>query len=163
MSLRWSLLPALLCAPLLAAAGGSGCTPLDGVPVRYDVIFEADIQPRLDLSNANGGCAGCHINNSFGDLNLRFDVARLNLLGPDQQGQPSSQDATRLRVRPGRPQDSLLFEKLNCDTPPVGSRMPPGSSGENVELQALVHDWIALGAIFLDGDRLFLGSMESLR
>lgn len=147
----------------LVWAGGSSCTPLDSVPVRYDVSFEVDIQPFLDVSAANGGCSNCHISMSFGDLNLRFDVVRLNLLGEDGNGQPSAQDANRLRVAPGKPQNSLLFEKLNCDTPPVGQRMPPGSSGDNVELQALVHDWIALGAIFLDGDRVFLGTMESLR
>jgi hypothetical protein len=41
--------------------------------------------------------------------------------------------------------------------------MPPGSSGGNTAFQAVVHDWIAAGAIMAGGDRVFTGTMEDLR
>ena len=61
-------------------------------------------------------------------------------------GQLSSQDDQLLRVKPGDPQNSLLFQKVNCAEPDVGSQMPPPSGHLPLDLQALIYDWIAQGA-----------------
>lgn len=70
-----------------------------------------------------------------------------------------------LRVRPFEPLASSLFLKVNCETPPFGSRMPLGGS-PSPELQALIHDWIASGALMPQSPgavRLFIGNFESIR
>ena len=142
--------------------GGTGCGPLPDdltTPIRYDVSFEGDIRAFIAAQ-----CNTCHVNASSGGLNVSFSNARMNLLGAAETGTPSSGDPSLRRVRPFRPQDSLLFEKLNCASPPVGGPMPIGGSA-SVEFQALVHDWIAAGALMPDspgGDRLSVGTFEAI-
>ena len=55
---------------------------------------------------------------------------------------PSAEDASLVYVAPGRPEQSLLFQKVNCDTPGVGERMPLSSYGGGLtaEQQALIYD-----------------------
>ena len=140
-----------------------GCDelPVITLPVRYDVSFEGDIRPRLEDSAQ--GCTSCH--GSFGNLSLSFANARVNLLGVNETGAPSSGDASILRIRPFEPLASSLFLKVNCEIPPFGSRMPLGGSPD-AELQALIHDWIAVGALMPDAPgavRLFIGNFESIQ
>lgn len=141
--------------------GGTNCTFLDPAsnPIRYDVTFGGDIQPLL-----NTACLTCHINGSTNGFNVSQSNARLSLLGPNETGTPFTNVSTIFRVRPGLPLESGIFLKLNCEFPPVpyGSRMPPG--GASAELQALVHDWIASGALMPEygGERTFVGSFESI-
>jgi hypothetical protein len=107
------------------------------------------------------GCnfSSCH--DSFagqaqGSLDLATDPYQA-LLGADGQGAPAQNikgTATGLlRVKPGYPEESLLWIKLNLMLPPkvsdpmYGESMPetaPGSVHANV-LKA-VHDWIEAGA-----------------
>jgi hypothetical protein len=139
--------------------GGTNCTSLVTVPddTRYDVSFEGDIRPQLQTF-----CNTCHIAGSSGGLNMSTANARLRLIGADETGTPAAGDNTRLRVRPFVPIDSVLFEKINCATPPFGGQMPPGG-GDTILLQKLVHDWIAAGALMPDspgGDRTFIGNFE---
>lgn len=168
-------LPLLLAPLALAAAGLSsanpprlaeGCEelPAEVLPVRYDVSFEGDIRPLLEDSEQ--ACTICH--GSSGDLSLSFGSAHAQLLGADGAGAPSAGDTNTppmLRVKPGEPLASSLFVKLNCDVPPFGGRMPLGGS-PNAELQALVHDWIASGALMPNspgGLRLFVAGFETIR
>lgn len=141
--------------------GGSNCTSLVTTPddTRYDVSFEGDIRPQLQAL-----CNTCHINGSSGGLNMNTSNARLNLIGANETGAPAGGDNTRVRVRPFVPTDSVLFEKLNCATPPFGGVMPPGG-GDTILLQKLVHDWIAAGALMPDspgGNRTFIGNFETI-
>jgi hypothetical protein len=141
--------------------GGSNCTSLVSDPddTRYDVDFEADIRPQLQTL-----CNTCHINGSSGGLNMNPTNARNSLIGPNETGTPAQGNNQRLRVRPFVPTDSVLFEKLNCATPPFGGVMPPGG-GDTITLQKLIHDWIAAGALMpasLGGDRAFIGNFESI-
>lgn len=136
------------------------CDPLSAEqhPIRYDVSFEGDIRPFL----VKNQCTTCH--GSQAGLSLSTASARLNLIGADERGTPSTGNAAILRVRPLEPQASALFLKLNCDLPPFGGRMPPGG-GASAEFQALVHDWIASGALMPDafgGERLFIGRFEDI-
>ena len=136
-----------------------GCDPLSEKdhPIRYDVSFEGDIRPFI-----TNQCASCH--GGQGGLSLSTANARLGLIGANERGTPSSGNSTILRVRPFEPQASALFLKLNCDIPPFGGRMPLGGTA-STEFQALVHDWIAGGALMPDsfgGERLFIGNFEEI-
>lgn len=163
----------LLCltsAPVYAwpVEGGSGPVPLKQLgdcdalnaeiqPIRYDVSFEGDIRPFITEL-----CASCH--GGQAGLSLSTANARLGLIGADERGTPATGNAAILRVRPFEPLASALFLKLNCDVPPFGGRMPPGG-GASTEFQALVHDWIAAGALMPDsfgGQRLFIGNFETI-
>jgi hypothetical protein len=142
--------------------GGTSCALLDPgvIPIRYDVSFAADIQPQFDSL-----CTTCHINGSTNGFNVSASNARLSLIGANETGTPFTLNSSIFRVRPGRALESGLFLKLNCDIPPVpyGGRMPPG--GASTELQALVHDWIASGALMptsLNADRISLGTFEEI-
>lgn len=152
--------------PALASGLPAGCDelPADTWPVRYDVSFEGDIRPLLEDNEQ--ACTLCH--GSSGDLSLSVANARNQLLGPNETGVASAGDLAMPpmpRVRPFEPLSSSLFVKINCDTPPFGSRMPLGRS-PSPELQALIHDWIASGALMPDspgGQRLFIGRFEDIR
>ena len=145
--------------------GGTNCTELSPatVPIRYDVSFEADIRPQLEAP-----CGSCHINSSFGGFNFNTSNARTSLIGADETGAPFTANASIFRVRPGRPLESGLFLKVNCEIPaePYGATMPIGGSPLSPEVQALIHDWIAAGALMPDassgGDRLSIGTFESI-
>ncbi|SDD83438.1 hypothetical protein SAMN04488509_10850 [Aquimonas voraii] len=157
-------LSATLAAGAQTLPAGCDELPASTYPIRYDVSFEADIRPLLESEEQR--CTVCH--GSSGNLSLSFANARSNLLGAQERGVASAGDASAnpiLRVRPREPLASSLFLKLNCATPPFGGRMPLGLS-PSPELQALVHDWIASGALMPDspgGVRLFIGGFESIR
>lgn len=136
------------------------CDPLSAEqhPIRYDVSFEGDIRPFL----VKNQCTTCH--GGQAGMSLSTASARLALIGADERGTPSTGNAAILRVRPFEPQASAFFLKVNCDLPPFGGRMPPGG-GASTEFQALVHDWIASGALMPDsfgGERLFIGRFEEI-
>lgn len=59
--------------------------------------------------------------------------------------QPSTEVPTRLRVVPGDPARSYLFEKISTDTPASGKRMPPDQPLDPAAI-ALVKAWIEQGA-----------------
>lgn len=158
--------------------GGSNCASLDPAttsapPVDYGTTYEGTLRPLLQ----NEGCETCH--GSAGQFNIRttsalgallvdpvtlLETGRVAVVQPAQASQPM------LRIKPGDPYLSSVFERLNCETPPAGWpmnnlwKMPANGSTATLELQAAMHDWIALGALMPDtgGDRLFIGSMESI-
>lgn len=144
--------------------GGSNCSELSpvAVPIRYDVSFEGDIRQHLQVP-----CGGCHINGGVSGFNMSITNVRTNLIGAGETGAPFTNVPTIVRVRPGRPLESGLFLKVNCGTPqvPYGAQMPIGGSPLTPEVQALIHDWIAAGALMPDspgGDRTFIGNFESI-
>ena len=57
----------------------------------------------------------------------------------------STEMPERLRVVPGDPEASYLFEKISSDHPAVGMRMPPGQPLPADIIQA-VRRWILDGA-----------------
>ena len=148
------LAAALLLAPVTPAlAGGpTDCEDLSIVPVRESVDLDRDIQPILDAV-----CTGCHIGASPPG-NLRLDSGASYALTVNIV---SNRDDTLLRVAPGKPTESLLFNKINCNGPDYGSRMPPGPTLGLPE-QALMYDWIAAGAP-LPGEVILRSGLESQR
>lgn len=173
---------AVLAIPLLAcsvaqAQSASGCRELPDAgetAIRYDVNYAIDILPLMQVTegvDGSGLCQTCHISGGSGNLNLSAGFARERLIvdevtlletGRRASGQPTPPPPSPvLRVKPGAPAQSLLFLKINCVSPGVGSPMPSGT----LQFQALVHDWIAAGAIMppeLGGDRISIGTFESI-
>lgn len=159
-----------LFALALAPQAVADCDDIDGIAPRYDVVFERDIQPLLGGTATPGVtpyCETCHVLSSSGGMNVAPANIRLAWLGEDEAGQASLNFPPWKRILPGRPGDSLVYRRIHCDDAPPG-RMPPGSPGGAMDpaflqLQALLHDWIALGAIMAATDRRFIGDFESLR
>jgi hypothetical protein len=168
--------PRIACWLLLAAGAATAadrgamraedCDSLAGEPVNGSIDFYVDIQPLLEER-----CAPCHTQGSFGGMNLQAQNIREHLLGADGAGAASGYPGF-LRVAPGDPAASLIFLRLNCANAGTAGnpipRMPP-PDGTGTDLQALIHDWIALGAILasdtpaLQSERIFLGRFETLR
>ena len=163
-------LAAVCTGALLAMAGSAaaqtvpgGCTSIAAVPPKYGGIqYGAAIQGMFDDFNGmNVGCTMCHFTpppTPSGHLNLDDGKSWSALVNV-----ASWEDAALTYVVPGHPEQSLLFAKINCDTPPIGARMPDGFPSDTLtpEQQALVWDWIAAGApvgttegIFRDGFEL---------
>lgn len=155
---------------LLIAALGLGLLPADaraGVALFCDDLYGQPINPRVDwqtqvkpiLNNDYGGrCTGCHNATSpagFLDLTDNFMDAIYNIVGSV--------------AFPGHPWDSILFEKVNCEDPPYGARMPRNQAPLTLAQQGLIYDWIAQGAYgenppnAIHRDFIFRDGNESLR
>lgn len=87
----------------------------------------------------------CHVM-GFSMLNMATrDAAYASLV--DQTSNPGNKDCAMLglkRVKPGAPDESLLYLKLDSHAP-CGQQMPPGGQLRQ-ELRDEVRDWIANGA-----------------
>ncbi len=114
----------------------TGCADLSQIGPTSAVDFTTQIQ-----SIFNASCTGCHIGGAQGGLALDPGVAYDNLVDV-----PSGQNGQLIRVVPSDPGSSLLFQKLNCSQPDVGTAMPP-TGALPLATQALVRDWIDQGAL----------------
>ncbi len=158
------LLVALLLLPLAPATGTrahafvsalepSECDSIDSVPMRFDIDYGADVQPIF-----TGHCANCHVESGgapLAGLELDVGVSWFQLVGTS-----SSQDPSLTRVIPGDAAQSLLYQKVNCTFPAIGSRMPFERPELSVENQAVIHDWIVLGASSTTSEVIFLSGFE---
>jgi hypothetical protein len=143
-----------------------GCDSIAEVPPRPEVDFLVDIQPQLALR-----CASCHTEISAGGFSVLAGQIKSTWLGEEESGAPSGFPGFR-RVVPARPRDSLVFLRVHCENAGgpdnIIPRMPPGDRIE-IALQALIHDWIANGAILRGAtpgtrtDRQFMADFEPLR
>lgn len=141
-----TILASAVLTPLAAIAGGpSGCSDISQIApftqFRFDQfqsIFDTLTNPEDAESQL---CSSCHPGSlGAGNLGLGAGFSYANLINV-----PSNGDNTILRVSPGNPLSSLLFQKVNCDQPQVGFRMPPGGT-LTLTQQAFFYDWIRLGA-----------------
>ena len=95
----------------------SECDSIDSVPMRFDIDYDADVQPLFVQQ-----CSNCHVDSGgapLAGLELDVGVSWFQLVGT-----PSSQDPSLTRVIPGDAAQSLLYQKVNCTFPAIGSRMP---------------------------------------
>ena len=151
--LRLCVIALALCAFDQSPAGSfepTSCTRIADIPPNYEIAYGAAMQGLFDDYATNGGSAGC-VDCHFapppqpsGGLDLSLGVSWGHLVGV-----PSAADPSQVYVVPGRPEQSLLFLKVNCDEPGVGARMPFNGYGGGLlpEQQALIYDWIANGAL----------------
>ena len=136
---RWLVLLAL-CGAAPASAqnllGGSGCTDLRGRPINFAVDWQTRIKPIINEMFETGRCTSCHNPGQFdGNLDLTdLGIDAIYKLVPPGYAVP------------GQPLASLLFDKINCDQPSRGQRMPFFQATLTLEEQELFYDWIAQGA-----------------
>jgi hypothetical protein len=132
------LVAATLWSASAVSFAATGCQPLPGTitpNVQWPQVWQ-----RL---NQQSNCTdNCHLGTvPAGGLNLSSSQLSIFFLVE----QFSSQFSSVPMVVPGDPKASLFFQKVNCTSPDVGGRMPPGG-GMPADLQALIYDWIARGA-----------------
>ncbi len=133
------------------AVAAAGCTNLDAILPLFTLDYQAAIQGVFDAY-----CTGCHEGDAPpAGLDLSPGVSWSQLVGRPSTGNPDL-----MRVVPDHPEASLLFEKVNCDLPAFGARMPFGAPALPDDLQALIADWIAAGAPPGATDTLFRGGFE---
>jgi len=129
-----------------ALGGPSECTDISSVQpftqFNYEKQFQAIWDTVVDPKDPEAGlCTSCHPSNiGAGGLGLGAGFSHQNLVGI-----ASAQDPSLTRVIPGNAFGSLLFRKVNCDTPGIGFRMPPGSP-LSLTQQAFIYYWINAGA-----------------
>lgn len=154
---------ALVAVSTAHAGAPSGCTRIADIAPIPAISYGAAVQGLFDDFATNGGSAGC-VDCHFapppmpsGALDLSAGVSWGHLVGV-----PSGEDPSILYVVPGRPEDSLLFRKVNCDDPGVGARMPLDGYGGGLlpEQQALIYDWIANGALPGTSDTVFRNGFD---
>ena len=151
-----------LYAAAAAAPAATGCSDLAGLPINQNVQWS---QVWTTLTNESSCTQNCHIG-SFPTADLDLSNAMLSIYF--LVGQPSSQLPIVNRVEPGMPQASLLWQKVACGLPDVGTSMPP-SGGVSLQIQGLIYDWIQQGAYGespedpIPRDFMFRDSLESLR
>jgi len=143
----------------LAVAGNAGaqvdpgCDDLRGRPVHVAVDWQTEIKPILN-DTLGGVCLGCHFGYpDFSDTDVDAIYKIVNDL-----------------VIPGRPFESRLFLKVNCNAPSSGgARMPFNQPALSLLQQELIFDWIAQGAHGEDPEQpiqrvfVFRDGMEGLR
>ena len=123
---------------------GEICPP--GIQPTYPSIAQALFAP---------SCTSCHagaLAPSSGGLDLSGDAfaALVNVVAQNSQAEPASRPPGLLRVRPGDPEGSLLYQKLligPTPSPTFGGGMPPASPGQVCQaVREAVRQSIASGA-----------------
>jgi hypothetical protein len=112
------------------------------------------LRPRTSISSRRALCFQKHLTsvavsrwgmsgpNASAGLSLAPENSFTALVNVD-----SSQDPTIKRVIPFSSLGSLIFRKVNCANPGVGSRMPLGRPSLSLDEQRLIRDWIDQGAV----------------
>ena len=154
-----------LALPLVACSDDGGDEPpaatdagTDAAPISTEPTFTRVMAEVITI----GKCGGpfCHSSTAAGFslgspaevyAQLIDEPATGALCRPSGAAADAAADAgsdagseTHLRVIPGDPEASLLYQKLS-GSPPCGDMMPPGQDPDPEKAQ-LVYDWIAAGA-----------------
>ena len=118
----------------------SGCEHAD--PIDADQIQPTLSSIQENVFNLNCALSGCHAGpNPQQGMDLSEGQAFDNIVNVQSNEMPSL-----LRVDPGNPQNSYLFQKITGATGIVGSQMPLGRAPLSAEEIEAVRQWIADGA-----------------
>jgi hypothetical protein len=144
------VLAAALCAcgesrPVAAGSSSAVC------PSVIQPIYSSIDQSLLKVT-----CTQCHSGSlaaSSGGLDMSGDAfgQLVGVVAQNSQAQPGSRPAGLLRVKPGDPDNSLLYQKVLIGTAPspqFGEGMPldnPGSVCQ--QTRDAIRDWILAGAL----------------
>jgi hypothetical protein len=101
--------------------------------------------PRITVLEADVFAARCTFSSCHGAIAPRMGLSLVAPVHAAVVGVRSTEMPDRLRVVPGDPAASYLFEKISSDHPGVGVRMPPGQPLPASIIQA-VRRWIETGA-----------------
>ncbi len=127
---------------LIWTAPDPGCDTLDPAPLDASVEYESIQAIFTGGPGQPARCTTCHSPNVSAGLSFAPENSFAALVNVD-----SSQDPTIKRVVPFSSGASLLFRKVNCNAPGVGSRMPLGRAALSLDEQRLIRDWIDQGAV----------------
>ncbi|MHC4897044.1 MAG: c-type cytochrome domain-containing protein [Planctomycetota bacterium] len=119
-------------APVFAGAVLVGPSPGKETVVS-PVLWSRDIKPLFRRT-----CVGCHIDGAERGL-YRVDT-------PTLLRQPGESGGRFPLVVPGKPEESLLYQKLRDRRPPIGEQMPLQQPPLDDRGKALVFRWIQEGA-----------------
>jgi hypothetical protein len=125
------------------ASGAGGVLVTDG---GYPLTYSAYILPML-----NNACGGCHFDGGTMAPKGGFGyTSYAKLVGPVSSATTgcTSLDASKRRVVPGHPENSLIFIKVSVQNPPsgCGGHMPYMGTNMSAENQADLKAWILSGA-----------------
>src|SRR5690606_26567486 len=90
--------------PWSAARASQGCDSLVGTPIAFGVDWQTDIKPIFNEKFSTGRCTSCH---NPGQLDGGLDLTDIGI--------DAIYKIVPAIVEPGRPRESLLFLKVNCD------------------------------------------------
>jgi hypothetical protein len=146
-SIRAHLMAALPLLFTLAVAGcGSGRTISTSAstpgtsPGATALSLDRDLQPLL---TARCALSGCHAGSSPQEgMDLSAGEAWRHLVNVGSEEIPGE-----MRVKPGDPDHSVLFEKISQDQPRAGTRMPQGAQPLSAEEIEQIRLWILGGAL----------------
>jgi hypothetical protein len=128
-------------APDLGPPLRESCVDEDHDP-DHAVDFQRDIVDGI-FRDPDLACVRCHT--EYGDTPLGFYVGGLDLSSYETLRAGGARSGTGIVV-PGRPCDSVLYQKID-EGPPFGARMPlDGPPYLDEEQEELLADWIAEGA-----------------
>ena len=145
----------------------SSCTDISRIPVQYALSYGAAIQSGIfhDYDGMGEGCDQCHTTlmgtqDPSGSLDLdQLDTPSpyANLINVESPKYPGL-----VYVVPNHPEQSLLFQKINCAISGAGEQMPQDNAfgGLTAYQQALIYDWIAAGAPSGTADVVFRGTFD---
>jgi hypothetical protein len=123
-----------------ASDDGGGCNlafcPTDATS---DVPLELQVKGVIDHICDNAECHG------LGGSGVAFLAFTAGNEFTDIINVPSTERPSMLRVKPGDPDNSYVFHKLNCDGFIIDACMPLGIQGPSAFAQ-MFHDWIEAGA-----------------
>jgi hypothetical protein len=130
---------------LSATATATGPTFTPGSPT-FSAIYGEIFQGSCGGPSCHGGSAGGNLvmQNKAGayDGLVNVKAMGMNVAG----GGMNCADTQMMRVKPGDPDNSLLYDKVANMTPKCGTHMPPGSTLKPEQLQQ-IRDWIMMGAM----------------
>lgn len=135
------------------ASAATGCDSIASIPINWNIDYSSDIQNIFNMR-----CANCHVDHGgspSADLDLDPEFSYVDLVNA-----PSGFQSGRFLVIPGQPLNSVLFEKINCDMPNYGVRMPNGRPPLPLAEQAMIFDWIMLGAPAQQTDFILANGFE---
>lgn len=142
----------ILMVLLIASFSMESCTKkseeaMDGGPIAKDTwaIIQDDM---LTLSCATSGCHGSTSDATYAQHNLLLNSTNAfeNLVNVVSKNE-AAKTAGLLRVKPGDHMNSLLFHKIDCQSPSkYGATMPLGGTNLTVGQIEFIKQWIMKGA-----------------
>jgi len=97
---------------------------------KESISFTYDVKPIFELN-----CIECHGQNGSANLNLSTYE---DLMSGESNNGPV--------VIPYQPENSLLYQKIASDNPPIGQRMPYGRNQLSHSDISIIEQWILEGA-----------------
>jgi hypothetical protein len=129
----------------MTGTGAAGATGAGGMQWTYAAGELGGIENVL-IQN----CGGCHFAAAGVTIQGGFSFSYANVTGVITSGNKAcpNLDASKRRVVPGKPENSLLYIKISLDKPPAGcgGHMPYNNQRLTDNVMGWIRDWILQGA-----------------